>query len=71
MCMPCASRRPSRCWKPANDSVEAIANEVGYEDTSFFSRMFRRKVGIAPGKYRLRFGALRSAAHGSVTGGIP
>jgi len=45
-----------------NQSIEAIANEIGYEDTSFFGRMFRRKVGIAPGKYRLRFGALRNAA---------
>ena len=40
-------------------AIEAIANEVGYEDTSFFSRMFRRKVGLSPAQYRLRFGALR------------
>lgn len=46
----------------SDDSIEAIANEVGYEDTSFFGRLFRRKVGVAPGEYRLRFGALRSAA---------
>jgi transcriptional regulator GlxA family with amidase domain len=39
--------------------VEAIANEVGYEETSFFSRLFRRKVGLTPAQYRLRFGALR------------
>lgn len=45
-----------------DDSIEAIANEVGYEDTSFFGRLFRRKVGLAPGEYRLRFGALRKAA---------
>ena len=44
-----------------DDSIEAIANEVGYEDTSFFGRLFRRKVGVAPGEYRLRFGALRIA----------
>ena len=37
-----------------DDSIEAIANEVGYEDTSFFGRLFRRKVGVAPGEYRLR-----------------
>lgn len=43
-------------------SVEAIANEVGYEDTSFFGRLFRRKVGLTPAQYRLRFGALRRAA---------
>jgi len=45
-----------------DESIEAIANEVGYEDTSFLSRLFRRKVGVAPGEYRLRFGALRKAA---------
>ncbi|MFN4142122.1 GlxA family transcriptional regulator [Aestuariivirga sp.] len=42
-----------------DESIESIANEVGYEDTSFFGRLFRRKVGLAPGEYRLRFGALR------------
>ena len=42
-------------------SVEAIAYEVGYEDTSFFGRLFRRKVGMTPAQYRLRFGALREA----------
>jgi transcriptional regulator GlxA family with amidase domain len=41
--------------------VEAIANEVGYEDTSFFGRLFRRKVGLTPMKYRLRFGSLHRA----------
>lgn len=41
--------------------VEAIANEVGYEDTSFFGRLFRRKVGLTPAQYRLRFGSLHRA----------
>lgn len=41
--------------------VEAIANEVGYEDAAFFSRLFRRKVGLTPSRYRRRFGALREA----------
>lgn len=40
-------------------SIEAIAEEVGYEDASFFGRLFRRKVGMTPAQYRLRFGALR------------
>lgn len=39
--------------------VEAIANEVGYEDAAFFSRLFRRKVGLTPVQYRRRFGSLR------------
>jgi transcriptional regulator GlxA family with amidase domain len=32
----------------SDEAVEAIANEVGYEDTSFFGRLFRRKVGTTP-----------------------
>jgi transcriptional regulator GlxA family with amidase domain len=39
--------------------VEAIAEEVGYEDAAFFSRLFRRKVGLTPVQYRRRFGGLR------------
>jgi transcriptional regulator GlxA family with amidase domain len=41
--------------------VEAVANEVGYEDPSFFNRLFRRKVGLTPMAYRLRFGSLSRA----------
>jgi transcriptional regulator GlxA family with amidase domain len=39
--------------------IEAIANEVGYEDAAFFSRLFRRNVNLTPAQYRRRFGALR------------
>jgi transcriptional regulator GlxA family with amidase domain len=42
-------------------SIEAIAEQVGYQDTSFFGRLFRRKVGLTPAQYRLRFGSLRRA----------
>ena len=41
--------------------VEAVANEVGYEDASFFRRLFRRKVGLTPVEYRRRFGSFREA----------
>ena len=41
--------------------IEAIANEVGYEDAGFFARLFRREVNLTPGQYRKRFGALRRA----------
>ena len=40
-------------------SIEAIAEQVGYEDTSFFGRLFRRKVGLTPAQYRRRFGFIR------------
>jgi transcriptional regulator GlxA family with amidase domain len=35
--------------------IEAIAVEVGYQDASFFSRLFRRKVALTPAQYRRRF----------------
>lgn len=42
-------------------AVEAVSNEVGYEDASFFSRLFRRTVGMTPAAYRRRFGGLRKS----------
>jgi len=41
-----------------DDPVEAIALEVGYQDASFFGRLFRRKVSLTPMQYRRRFGAM-------------
>lgn len=49
-------------------SVESIAGEVGYEDASFFSRLFRREVGLTPSQYRRRFGALRRALNDELRG---
>lgn len=45
-------------------SIEAIANEVGYEDAGFFSRLFRRQVNLTPALYRRRFGGMRTALRG-------
>lgn len=44
--------------------VEAVAVEVGYQDASFFSRLFRRKVALTPAQYRRRFGALSKQLRG-------
>ncbi len=48
--------------------VEDIANDVGYQDSTFFSRLFKRKTALTPAQYRRRFGALsrqlRNAASG-------
>ena len=41
--------------------VEAIAEQVGYEDAAFFGRLFRRKVQLSAPQYRRRFGGLREA----------
>lgn len=43
------------------DTLDKVAERVGYEDATFFSRLFRRKVGLTPADYRRRFGALRGA----------
>jgi transcriptional regulator GlxA family with amidase domain len=39
--------------------IESVAQDIGYEDASFFRRLFRRKVGLTPAHYRKRFGGLR------------
>jgi transcriptional regulator GlxA family with amidase domain len=44
-----------------DQAVEQIAEQVGYEDASFFGRLFRRKVGLTPAQYRRRFRSLRQA----------
>ena len=48
----------------SDDPVEAIANEVGYEDAGFFIRLFRRQVSLTPAQYRKRFGSMRRALAG-------
>lgn len=42
-----------------DDSIERIAQDVGYEDAAFFARLFRRAVRLTPAQYRRRFAALR------------
>lgn len=44
--------------------VEAIAVDVGYSDSSFFGRLFRRKVGLSPAQYRQRFGRMARQLQG-------
>jgi transcriptional regulator GlxA family with amidase domain len=42
-------------------SIDAIGAEVGYEEPSFFRRLFHRKVGMSPAAYRRRFGGLTAS----------
>ena len=35
-----------------NMQISAISQEVGFQDEFYFSRMFKKRVGIAPSKYR-------------------
>jgi transcriptional regulator GlxA family with amidase domain len=45
----------------SDQPIEAIANEVGYEDAGFFSRLFKRQVTLTPAAYRKRFAGMRQA----------
>ncbi|HMQ60632.1 MAG TPA: helix-turn-helix domain-containing protein [Flavilitoribacter sp.] len=36
--------------------VEEIAYQVGYDNTAFFSRVFKRATRLTPGTYRRKFG---------------
>lgn len=37
----------------SEEKVIDVAMQVGYDDPAFFSRLFRRKVGCSPGRYKL------------------
>lgn len=39
----------------SNASVDEISEEVGYEDSGSFRRLFKRHVGISPKQYRQRY----------------
>lgn len=43
----------------SDDSIEGVAFELGYEDASFFRRLFWREVGLTPAQYRRKFRAMR------------
>lgn len=36
----------------SNENLDAIARSAGFEDTFYFSRIFKRLVGVSPGRYR-------------------
>jgi two-component system response regulator YesN len=35
-----------------NLSMQGIAERVGYDDASYFSKVFKKKIGVTPNKYR-------------------
>ena len=38
-----------------NSSFDEVSYEVGYENSSFFSKIFVKHTGLRPGEYRLKF----------------
>ncbi|MDX1424881.1 MAG: helix-turn-helix domain-containing protein [Kiloniellales bacterium] len=45
-------------------NVEEIGQMVGYEDPTFFRRLFKRRVGLTPAAYRKKFTKIAAAAFG-------
>lgn len=41
-----------------SEPTDQIALQVGYEDPAFFRRLFKRRTGITPARYRQRFQSL-------------
>lgn len=41
-----------------SEPTEAIAHLIGYDDPAFFRRLFKRRTGVTPARYRQRFGRL-------------
>ncbi|MDF0602770.1 AraC family transcriptional regulator [Psychromarinibacter sp. C21-152] len=46
-------------------ATDAVAFEVGYDDPSYFRRLFRRKTGVTPAAYRRHFLRVLGAGRGS------
>jgi transcriptional regulator GlxA family with amidase domain len=40
------------------EPTDVVASEVGYEDPAFFRRLFKRRTGVTPARYRQRWQAL-------------
>lgn len=39
----------------SNDSVKSVGAQLGYSDPLYFSRIFKKVIGLAPSEYRMRF----------------
>lgn len=42
----------------SDESTDAVGRRVGYEDAAFFRRLFKRRTGVTPSRYRQRFGGM-------------
>jgi transcriptional regulator GlxA family with amidase domain len=47
----------------SDDTIDEIGREVGYDDPASFRRLFKRKAGLTPSAYRMKFAGLASSGH--------
>ena len=57
-----------RLLETSDRPVDDISAAVGYEDASFFRRVFKRRTGLAPAQYRRAFKPVRVAGYRTVSG---
>jgi transcriptional regulator GlxA family with amidase domain len=50
-------------------AADEISANVGYEDASFFRRLFKRNTGLTPGAYRRLFGRIQEHGEAAVASG--
>ncbi len=50
-----------RMLESTSDPVDEICFEVGYEETAFFRRLFKRLTGLTPSQYRRMFKPIMTA----------
>jgi transcriptional regulator GlxA family with amidase domain len=51
-----------RLLESSDRAVDEISYDIGYEDASFFRRLFKRRTGVAPAQYRRVFKPIHVAA---------
>lgn len=52
-----------RLLESGSTAVDDISIEIGYEDASFFRRLFKRRTGLKPSQYRRMFQPVANAAN--------
>jgi YesN/AraC family two-component response regulator len=51
--------KASRLLRETNQSLSEIAGSCGFEDQSWFSKIFKTYTGLSPGKYRGQNGSIK------------
>ena len=41
--------------------IDDVGADVGYEDPTFFRRLFKRRAGLTPAAYRRKFASMPAA----------
>ena len=53
--------RASELLRDTNDPIIEVAQQVGYENQSYFTTLFKRETGYTPAVFRKRFAGTASS----------